>query len=135
MKYLLPLARANRPRAERLGQKIAEGSFTTRQIQRLYDHCRRGPAAVAERIASDPATFLKALQAASTGMDLSLNTAENTCLDQLRLVGNVSLSLVRRLPEVWAAPAPRLEEAFATARDRFSLLEKTVLALPGISHA
>lgn len=127
---LLPLSRDNKGLAERLADKLAEGPFTTRQIQQLYDHCRRGPAAVAEQVASDPATFLKALTAAKTGMDLSLNTAENRCLDQLRLIGHVSLALARRLPEVWASPAPRLQEAFGAARERFVLLENTITALP-----
>jgi ParB-like chromosome segregation protein Spo0J len=128
---LLPLSRDNKGRTERLAEKIAaEGTFTSRQIRLLYDHCRRGPAAVADKIVSDPGTFLKALAAANTGMDLSLNPAENRCLDQLRLIGNVSVALARRLPEVWAAASPNIREVFASTRDRFTLLEKTVAALP-----
>ncbi len=123
---LLPLSRDNKPLAERLAQRLAEGAFTTRQIQRLYDHCRRGPPEVANQIAADPATFLKSLSASCAGMDLSLTVAENNCLDQLRLIGNVSLALARRLPEVWAEPAPTLDDTFHVTRDRFTLLEKTL---------
>jgi len=99
--------------------------ITSREIRRLYDHCRQSPATVTERIAADPAGFLNALAAARTGMDLDLSPAENKCLDQLRLIGNLSLALARRLPEVWAAP-DKLRQAFATCRERFTWLEKTI---------
>lgn len=128
--YLLPLSRDNKVLAERLAEKMAgEGTLTNRQIRQLYDHCRKGPAAVANKIASDPGTFLKALAAAKTGMDPSLTLAENKCLDQLRLIGNVFLSLAQRLPEVWASSSPALQEAFTACRDRFALLEKSVAPL------
>jgi ParB-like chromosome segregation protein Spo0J len=122
---LLPLSRDNKGLAERLADKVAAGSFTSREIRRLYDHCRQSPATVTERIAADPAGFLNALAAARTGMDLDLSPAENKCLDQLRLIGNLSLALARRLPEVWAAP-DKLRQAFATCRERFTWLEKTI---------
>lgn len=127
---LLPLSRDNKPLAEQLAQRLAEGSFSTRQTQRLYDHCRRAPAAVANQIVADPATFLKTLSAASCEMNPSLSVTENKCLDQIRWIGDVSLSLARRVPQVWAGPAPLIEAPFRMARDRFTLLEKTIADLP-----
>lgn len=133
---LLPLSRDNKSAAERLAGKLAEGSFTTRQIRQLYDHCRQGPGSVTEQIVTDPGTFLNALAANGTRMDLDLSPSENKCLDQLRLIGNVSLSLARRLPEVWAVPTPhKLEQAFTICRERFACLEKTVDGLREGAHA
>ena len=145
---LLPLSRDNKGVAERLAVKLAEGSFTTRQIRQLYDYCRQGPACVTERIVTDPATFLNALTANRMRMDLDLSPTENKCLDQLGLIGNVSLALARRLPEVWAAPtgglgpaggrppaSDKLARAFTACRERFALLEKTVAGLPELAHA
>src|SRR5581483_3858878 len=63
VKYVLPLARANKRDAERLSAKLSAGAFTTRQIQTLYEHCVKGPRSVTERILTDPTTFLKALEA------------------------------------------------------------------------
>ena len=126
---LLPLSRDNRDLAERLAGKLQEGTFTTRQIRLLYEHCARGPAAVAERIVADPSTFLKALEIPKG--DVRLSDSQNTCLDRLNVMGTVALSLVRDLPNVWPASRDTLaHEVFSTSwrrcRERLSYLEKTV---------
>ena len=129
VKYLLPLARANKQDAERLSEKLAAGSFTTRQIQTLYEHCLRGPRSATERVLADPTTFLKALQASQAIMDLALSSAQNKHLERLRVMGNVCLGLVRDLPEHWSGAAcenSKLAAAWPRCRECFGMLEKTL---------
>jgi hypothetical protein len=48
----------------------------------------------------EPARFLAALKEASKGaMDPKLSEAENRCVKNLELIGNVALGLVRQLPQ------------------------------------
>lgn len=132
--YLLPLTRGNRALAERLAGKLKEGMFTTRQIRLIYEHCIRGPAAVAERIVQDPATFLKALEIPKG--DVRLSDPQNHCLERLNVMGKAALSLVRDLPEVWPAPSDALVHGVFTTtwrrcRERLTYLEKTVTLQEG----
>jgi ParB/RepB/Spo0J family partition protein len=132
VKYLLPLARANKHDAERLSEKLAAGIFTTRQIHSLYTHCLNGPRSATERILADPATFLKALEASQALMDLTLSATQNKQLDRLRVMGHVCLGLVRDLPEHWSGPITenaKLAAAWPRCRECFGMLEKTVAAL------
>lgn len=134
VKYVLPLARANRRDAERLSETLADGPFTTRQIQSLYEHCVKGPRSLTERILADPATFLKALEASRAVMDLALSAAQNKHLERLHVMGNVCLGLVRDLPEHWkgsAADGATLASAWRRCRECFGMLEKTLADLTG----
>jgi ParB/RepB/Spo0J family partition protein len=131
---LLPLSRDNKDLAERLAGKLKEGIFTSRQIRLLYEHCAKGPAAVAERIVSDPATFLKALEIPKG--DVRLSSPQNKCLERLNTMGRVALSLVRDLPEVWPASSDALAHGVFTTtwrrcRERLAYLEKTVALQEG----
>jgi len=138
VKYLLPLARANKRDAERLSEKLAAGTFTTRQIQSLYEHCLKGPRSVTARVLADPATFLKALEASQAIMDLALSSAQNKHLERLRVMGNICLGLVRDLPEHWSGSASensKLAAAWPRCRECFGMLEKTVSGLTRVqSH-
>ena len=131
VKYLLPLARAKVHVAERLGLKLREGCFSTREVRVLYQHCMQGNKSTTERIVSDPSTFLKALEASQTVMDLALSTSQNKQLERLRVMGNVCLGLVRDLPEHWAgvADCSKLTPAWQRCRECFGMLEKTVSGL------
>ena len=131
VKYLLPLARANRRDAERLSEKLAVGSFTTRQIQSLYEHCVKGPRSATERVLADPATFLKALDASQAILDLALSSAQNKHLERLRVMGHVCLGLVRDLPGHWTGEADntKLAPVWQRCRECFGMLEKTVTDL------
>ncbi len=136
LKYVLPLARANRQDAERLSVTLADASFTTRQIQLLYEHCVKGPRSVTERILTDPATFLKALEASKTVMDLALNSTQNKHLERLRVMGNVCLGLARDVPEHWVgAECTKLAVAWQRCRECIALLEKTVTDVLGAPRA
>jgi ParB-like chromosome segregation protein Spo0J len=131
VKYLLPLARAKGPVAERLALKLSEGSFSTRQVRVLYEHCMQDNKSATERIVTDPATFLKALEASQAVMDLALSTSQNKHLERLRVMGNVCLGLVRDLPEHWAgiSDSAKLIPVWQRCRECFGMLEKTVTDL------
>jgi ParB/RepB/Spo0J family partition protein len=132
MKYFLPLARANAQDCEQLAGKISEQSLTSRQLEMIYQYYTRGPASVSRKIIEDPLRFLKARQEASR--DLNLTPLENRCLGNLSLIGNVSLGLVKNLPEAInydTAPAAkrRLHQQWQNTLERVRLLEKTSAAL------
>ena len=132
VKYLLPLARAKGQLAERLAAKLCEGQFPTRQVRLLYEQCLSGSKEVTERIVKDPATFLKALDASQTVMDLALSPAQNKHLERLRVMGNVCLGLVRDLPEHWSGPVTensKLATAWPRCHECFGMLQKTVSGL------
>ena len=133
--YLLPLTRVKPQLAERLAEKLKEGAYTTRQVRLLYGHCLKGPAAVAERIASDPATFLKALEVPKG--DVRLAPEQNKCLERLNLIGKIALGLVRDVAEVWPSPTDEpahcfFVKAWRTCRERLGYLEKTVALQEGL---
>lgn len=137
VKYVLPLARANKQDAERLSNQLANGSFTTRQVQTIYEHCRKGQRNLTERILADPATFLKALSASQGVMDLALSPMQNKHLERLRVMGQVCLGLVRDLPEYWnhsIADGSKLTPVWTRCRECFGMLEKTVTKLTEAGH-
>jgi ParB family chromosome partitioning protein len=63
MKYLVPLARANREACTRLVAAIAGQGLTTREVGQLYAAWREGLPAIRERVLTAPLLFLKARQA------------------------------------------------------------------------
>ena len=132
MKYLLPLARANTQDCERLAGRLIEHGLTSRQLEMIYQGYTRGPASVSRKIIEDPLRFLKARQEASR--DLNLTPLENRCLSNLGLIGNVSLGLVKSLPEAInydTAPTAKskLHRQWENVLERMRLLEKTSTAL------
>lgn len=59
MKYLLPLARANRRQCVQIAEGIAGKQVSSRQAAQLYEVWRDGSAEVRNRVASDPMLFLR----------------------------------------------------------------------------
>ena len=132
MKYLLPLARANAKDCEALAKAISEHALSSRQLEMIYQGYTRGPASVSRKIIEDPLRFLRARQEVSR--DLNLTALENRCLSNLGLIGNVSLGLVKSLPEAInydTAPTAkiRLHRQWQNTLERMRLLEKTSEAL------
>ena len=60
MKYLVPLARANRPQGEQLVVALGAKRISVRQMQRLYEGWRASDAEGRQRIVSHPHLYLKA---------------------------------------------------------------------------
>ena len=91
----------------------------------MCGHYAKSGAQVRERILSDPAQFLKVLEAACKGsQDPSLSEAENRVLKQMELIGNVALGLTRGLPQALGydagdAARAKLWSAWERSRKRF----------------
>lgn len=137
MKYVLPLARANKEDAERLSRKLSEVPLTTRQIQRLYEHCVRGPRNLTEKILEDPEKFLKSLEASRTSGDLSLSAEQNKHLERFKVMGHVCLGLVRDMPKHWSGlpeEHAKLTPLWQRCRDSFGMLETTVVEITRVSQ-
>ena len=67
VKYLVPLARANRSDCELLTPVIAAARLSTREVGLLYGAWRDGSAKTRERLRAEPLVLLKALKAAKAG--------------------------------------------------------------------
>jgi ParB/RepB/Spo0J family partition protein len=135
MKHLLPLARANVQDCEKLSLKIIEHSLTSRQVEILYSHYKASSRPQAQKILEDPMLFLKAKEGAALGaQDPHLTPPENRALNNLKLLGSVSLGLARSLGDVLgydAAEAARAKiyQAWTGTWERLRLLEKTGVGL------
>lgn len=70
MKYLVPLARANRGHCERLIAGIGQTRLSVRELGTIYQAWRRADAAGRQKIVSDPLLFLRALEAAQSTTDV-----------------------------------------------------------------
>jgi ParB family chromosome partitioning protein len=60
MKYLVPIARANRRSCECLAEAIARHQFSTGEVGQIYQAWRNGPVYVQNSIIDDPKLFLRA---------------------------------------------------------------------------
>jgi len=67
MKYLVPLARANRADCLRLVEAISAHALSTRQVGRLYQTYLAGPAAVRDLVTRDPLLVLRLEQERTRG--------------------------------------------------------------------
>jgi hypothetical protein len=92
----------------------------------------------------EPARFLAALKAARKGaMDPKLSEAENRCVKNLELIGNVALGLVRQLPQsctydTQADIRAMIQRAWGRCSERLGVLAKTaeaVFTMEETSHA
>lgn len=135
MKYLLPLARANAKDCEQLAAKIGEHRLRSRQVELLCRRYKEGSRSSAQKIIADPLLFLKALDLVGKGcQDPDLTPTQNRCVNNLALIGNVSLGLVRILPEAAGEdPCPpragRIAKAWGVCAERFTMLSKTAGAI------
>lgn len=143
-RYLLPFARANVGDCEKLAEKIMENEFCTREVEALCQHYAGAGAKSKSRIVQEPARFLAALKEARKGaMDLKLSEAENRCVKNLELIGNVALGLVRQLPETCtydteADIRAMIQRAWGRCSERLGMLAKTaeaVFTMEETSHA
>jgi len=143
-RYLLPFARANASDCEKLAQKIMEHEFRSREVEALCQHYAAAGAKARSRMVEEPARFLAALKEASKGaMDPKLSEAENRCVKNLELIGNVALGLVRQLPQTCtydtqADIRAMIERAWGRCSERLGVLAKTaeaVFTMEETSHA
>jgi ParB family chromosome partitioning protein len=134
-RYLLPFARANASDCEKLAQKIMEHEFRSREVEALCQHYAAAAPSSRRRIVEEPARFLAAVKEARKGaLDLQLSEAENRCVKNLELIGNVALGLVRQLPETCtydtqAEIRERINRAWGRCWERLGMLAKTAEAV------
>lgn len=110
MKYLLPMARANRGDCEALAVTVAREKLTTREVSDLYAAWRDAPPRRRRSILEDPLLFLKARRELAQE-PVSANPARGVLRD-LEVVG----ALARRAERGWREGArfmepPEREEA------------------------
>jgi ParB-like chromosome segregation protein Spo0J len=143
-RYLLPFARANASDCEKLAQKIVEHEFRSREVEALCQHYAAAPPSSRRRMVEDPARFLAALKEARKGaMDPKLSEAENRCVKNLELVGNVALGLVRQRPDsvtydTQADIRAMIQRTWGRCSQRLGMLAKTaeaVFTMEETSHA
>jgi hypothetical protein len=130
--YLVPLRRLNTAEARGLIDKIKVLDLTDRQMREVAHGYQTARAEVRKRIADDPALFLKTCVAAKT--DPGLNDVEGRCVKNLTIIGNISLGLVRSLPEALPTETggtarSMIRQAWAVCEERWRLLEKTAQAV------
>ena len=143
-RYLLPFARANAGDCEKLAEKILEHEFRSREVEALCQHYAVATPKSKSRIVEEPARFLAALKEARKGaMDPKLSEAENRCVKNLELIGNVALGLVRQLPQTCtydtqADIRAMIHRAWGRCSERLGVLAKTaeaVFTMEETSHA
>lgn len=143
-RYLLPFARANASDCEKLAEKIMEHEFRSRDVEALCRYYAAAGANSRSRMVEEPARFLAAFKEARKGaMDLRLSEAENRCVKNLELIGNVALGLVRQLPETCtydteADIRAMIQRAWGRCSERLGMLAKAaeaVLTMEELNHA
>ena len=142
-RYLLPFARANATDCEKLAEKIIENDFGSRDVEALCQHYAAAAPSARRRIVEEPGRFLAAVKQAKKGaLDPRLSEAENRCVNNLELIGNLALGLVRQLPQTYSYDTQveireRINKAWERCRERLGMLTQTaeaVLTLGGSNH-
>jgi ParB/RepB/Spo0J family partition protein len=108
MRYLVPLARANREAAERFAEAIAGHGFTTRQVGELLAAYRSGGARTRALVLSDPLLVLKARLEARRPAASQPESPAAQLLRDFDLLASVARRALQRL---WQGAAWRLAGA------------------------
>jgi ParB-like chromosome segregation protein Spo0J len=117
MKYLVPLARANKRHCERLLANLGDTRISDRELGALYVAWRRADRAGRERIVAEPVLFLRAL--ASTQPDVA---AEPPSLHKdLTALAAITWRASRRVRDGGRFTA-ELTKAWRTASEAFAAL-------------
>jgi ParB/RepB/Spo0J family partition protein len=100
MKYLAPLARANRADCVAIAAKAAELALSTRQLREIYVAYNEATGEARDRIVENPALFLRA--AAEARDPVVEKSAGKVLFEDLGQLGGVARRLHRRLREGFA---------------------------------
>lgn len=119
MKYLVPLARANRPACEQLLAAIGATRVSSRDVALLYDTWRRCDAAGRTQLVSAPLLVLRALRVAE---DDEPDDTVAPLVKDLTTIAAISWRARRRIHPggAWTADQTR---AWQAARDGFAALQ------------
>lgn len=106
MKYLVPMARANRHSTERLAEEIVRNQFSTREVGQIYEAWRKGPVYVQNSIIDDPKLFLRTRREIEDEDPEGLRAGEEL-LRSLDMVG----AIARRAARQWPSAAATMNHA------------------------
>jgi hypothetical protein len=104
MKYLVPIARANRYACERLAAEIAHNQFSTGEVSQIYTAWRQGPLHVKNSIINDPKLFLRARREIEEEDPVAVRSAEEL-VRNLDIIGSLS----RRADRQWREAAGTMD--------------------------
>lgn len=99
MKYLVPLARANREVCERLVEAIADKKLTTRQVGELVAAYRSGGAKTRTLVLTDPLVVLKARDGNASSPAIEPQSPGELLLRDFEILGSVARRALKRLCE------------------------------------
>ena len=123
MKYLVPLARANRRQCEQLIAGLASTRVSSRDVGAIYEAWRRADAAGRARLAAEPLLFLRALYAAATEDDGDDPAAP--LLKDLTTIATIALRARRRVHHGGPLTAEQTH-AWRAATDGFASLRAAI---------
>lgn len=106
MKYLVPIARANRLSCERLAESIARHQFSTGEVGQIYEAWRNGPSWVQNSIIDDPKLFLRARREIEEEDPEGVHAGKEL-LRNLDMVG----AIARRAARQWREAAGAMDDA------------------------
>ena len=120
MKYLVPLARANKADCIRLVTAIS-GTVSSRQIAALYGGYKAAGKDGRERLCTDPELYLRAIEAAKQGPDEAELTPGHVVLRDLEALAGIARRLMRlmragHLKAIEVTQKSELDRAVAQAR-------------------
>jgi len=120
MKYLVPLARANKRQCEQLITGLGDTRVSDRELGALYTAWRRADRAGKQRLVAEPLLFLRALSSTSARDD------ETTTLHKdLAALAAIALRAGRQLRDSGQFAA-ELTGAWRAAREAFAALNATI---------
>ena len=98
VKYLVPLARANKAACEALVEAIAPARLASRDVERLYVAWRDGTTRTRQRLIEAPLVFLKAIKEAENGPVTEPGPGQRL-LNDLELLGGVARRVHKQVRE------------------------------------
>lgn len=123
MKFLVPLARANRRQCEQLIAGLGTTRVSSREVGALYAAWRRADAAARAQLVADPLLFLRALEAATAGDDVDDETAP--LFKDLTTIAAIAWRARRRVHHGGTLTAEQTQ-AWRAASDAFASLRAAI---------
>lgn len=140
MKYLVPLARANRGHCEQLLGQLGKERLSVRQYESLYTGYRRGDATQRTHLVREPLLYLRAARATELPVAIGNPTPQQSLIDALDEVSQSCWRARKVMRQVTTAlvvqPTRELTRAWSAAHNAYQSLQGTsVEHLPAICAA
>ena len=126
MRYLVPIARANRGQCERLLAQLGDTRVTDRELGALYAAWKRADRAGRQRIVDEPRLFLKAWAATQAERVATDHAAAGSLLKDLTTLAALAWRAQRRATDDGGPPTAATTRAHRAARDAFAALGATL---------